>query len=151
MSEKFFSRLDKIDQIINRGPEACDVVNELEPLIKEESSKKYFLDHLDDPSWINVLERAGMFRQVREPYLESRYLLRMADIDPKTVLEIVMKMPDTNNTYVQIDFTEIALKIPAHMSVRFASKVINWAKSPQGFILPEKLGEFMAHLANNGF
>ena len=163
MLEPFFSRLDQIDKIIEGGPGNCDFLRDVEPLLVEFASTKYLYDHLEDPKWLDVIIRAGKFREAPEPledpekgtqtYLlwpESRYLARMAKFVSDKVLELILQMPDTKNIRVHEDLADAALKMPPDLAAKLVPKAKTWLESSSLSLLPDKLGELVAHLARGG-
>src|SRR5450759_4921430 len=102
MRKLFYERLKIIDEVIERGPEDCDLSRDVEPYLLEDASINYFFNNLQDLEWLDLLIRAGKFRNVPEPmqdakrgttayplWPESRYLARMASKAPNTVLEVI--------------------------------------------------------------
>lgn len=119
---------------------------------------EYFFDNLTSPDWIKPLWDGGMFRNppaviregdyVRFPiWPESRYLARMASLEPEIVVDVILKIPDTDNVRVHEDFVDASLAMPPDISAKLVSKAKEWAKSPYQLLLPEKLGSFISHLA----
>ncbi len=127
----------------------------------------YFFDRLDDPLWLEPLQRKGFFAHppsatrddetnniTFDPWPQSRYLARVVkklenDQQENVILDIVLAFADTDNIYVRQDVVDIALALPPYKSVTLTSKVQNW-KEIVMLLLPEKIGEFVAHLAQGG-
>lgn len=163
MRKLFYERLKIIDEVITRGPQACDLSRDVEPYLLEDASINYFFNNLKDPEWLNLLIRAGKFRNIPEPMLdskrgttvyplwpESRYLARMAASEPNTVLEVILQLPTTKNIRIHEDIIDAALTMPANLAAKLVSKAIIWLESPSQSLLPEKLGELVSHLAQGG-
>ena len=163
MSELFFDRLNKIDEVIARGSETCDLSRDVEPYLLEDASIHYFFNNLQDPAWLELLIRAGKFRKVPEPkkdikkgtaapppWPESRYLARMAAISPNKVLEVALQISDTENVWVHEDLADAALAMPADLAAKLVVKAKHWLEFPSLILLPEKLGKLVSHLALNG-
>jgi len=128
-------------------------------LLAQPEQRRYFFDRLNNPHWLEPLREKGFFKNppaiVRDeekktvgfpPWPESRYLARMAKHDPAKVLEIAI-LVETDNIYVQEDFVDAALAMPAEMAAKLVPKVFSWMKSPYSAFWPEKFGELVSHLA----
>ena len=165
MTEPFFDRLTKIDEVVARGPAACDFSRDIQPYLVEEASRRYFYNALEDSAWLEVLIRAGEFREAPEPrkdsekgtlsfppWPQSRYLARMAALAPEAVLEIALRIPDTENIRVHEDLADMACKMPPELAARLAKKETDWVRSQQYLylLLPEELGALVSHLAKGG-
>lgn len=163
MTDLFFNRLARIDEIIEKGPKSCDLSRDVEPYLLEDASINYFFNNLKDPGWLDLLIRAGKFRNVPEPikdanrgtiayplWPESHYLARMAASEPNTVLEVIFQLPTTNNIRIHDDIIDAALAMPANLAAKLVSKAIIWLESPSQLLLPEKLGKLVSHLAQGG-
>lgn len=129
--------------------------------IKRAADYEYFFNQLKSPDWLKPLLEAGFFRSPPDPirdgqyisypaWPESRYLARMAKLQPETVVEIALQIPDTENSRVHEDIIDAVLAMPPQLAVRLMPKVRAWAESAHLFILPEKLGELVSHLARGG-
>lgn len=122
----------------------------------------YFFSRLDTAAWLDPLREAGFFRHPPEPielderrvqwpsWPESQYLARMASRAPALVLEIALQIPDTKNSLVYEDLADAALALPAQLSVKLLPKLLGGMNSPYRFLLPEKLGNLVSHLARGG-
>ena len=123
---------------------------------------RYFFDRLENPEWIKPLKSKGFFgnppKAERDEargtigfpiWPESRYLLRMASLKPEVVVEINLQIPDTDNVRVHEDLADAALDMPAAMAAEWTKREVEWIEK-QGrlyFILPDKLGALIKHLA----
>lgn len=132
-------------------------------LLGQVQNIRYFFDKLENPEWITPLYKKGYFSHPPElskneeqgtigfpPWPASSYLARMAALKPKEVLDIITKIPDTENIRVCEDFLEALIKIPPEIAIKLNNKVKKWIKLPYQFIYPEKLGDLILHLANGG-
>lgn len=123
---------------------------------------RYFFDRLENPEWIKPLKSKGFFgnppKVERDEargtigfpiWPESRYLLRMASLKPEAVVEINLQIPATDNVRVHEDLADAALAMPAAMAAEWTKRELEWIEK-QGelyFILPDKLGALIKHLA----
>ena len=129
--------------------------------IKEPAAYEYFFDQLKSPSWIVPLRERGFFQKppggevedeyIRFPYWpESRYLARMASVDPELVLEVLKNIPDTMNPRVQGDIVDALVAMPPSLSARLAKRAGSWISSKYTLLLPQKLGELAISLVRGG-
>jgi hypothetical protein len=139
----------------------AETVKKAMSAIKRAADAEYFFNQLKSPDWVKPLLQEGFFRSPPAPvrdgnyisypaWPESRYLVRMASVQPETVMEIALQIPDTENARVQDDLIEVALALPPRLTVRLMCKVNAWAQSPRLLLFPEKLGNLISHLARGG-
>ncbi|NLE46208.1 MAG: hypothetical protein GX620_15925 [Chloroflexi bacterium] len=162
LSPRTFNDLDALDDLIcQEKPHACkDTVQRAVDLIRKRATNyEYFFGHLASPEWIEPLLAAGFFagppspekegEGVRFPFWpESRYLVRVAAAAPEQVLDILLGIADTENTRVYEDMADAALVMPAHSAARLVPQLTRELKLPVLLLLPQKLGNLMAHLAS---
>lgn len=135
----------------------------LNEIRKRSVNYEYFFDQLKSPEWIEPLNSEGMFQhppspEQKEDYIsfpfwpESRYLVRMASKSPEHVLEVILKIPETQNVRVHEDLAEAACAMPPKLAARWIKKEINWIRSQQHlyFLIPEIYGKLISHLARGG-
>jgi hypothetical protein len=141
-------------------PEAIE--RALALISKRGSNCEYFFDHLESAAWIEPLYEHGMFQHPPPPkkegefisipfWPESRYIARMAFTSPKQVLDIILKMPQTDNVRVHEDFIDAACNMPSELAAQWAMTEANWIESQQFLYLnyPEKIGSLIIYLAKN--
>lgn len=161
-----FLEFDAIDQIIREGerylsPEVITMA--IEEIQKRAVNSAYFFDNIKSPNWIEPLLQQGMFQNPPPPehqengtsfpfWAESRYLVRMASLLPERVLEIILKVPETDNFRIYVDFIEAVLMMSPELAARWVKQNINWIKNYKykDYLLPEKMGKLMSHLALGG-
>ena len=103
----------------------------------------YFFEHVNSAAWLDPLSRHGRFQKPpapvrREQYIsfppwpESRYLVRMSAIPEAqaTVLEIVLRIPSTDNVCVHDDLVDVALNLQPQQSAKLVSRVGDWLQAP---------------------
>jgi len=135
----------------------------LEQIQKRAANHEYFFAKLASPDWIRPLEAAGLFASpppairggdtISFPFWpESRYLARMAALAPELVLEVVEKIPVTDNVRVHEEFAQAASRMPGPLAARWAKREARWIEQQEHlyFLLPEYLGELIGHLAATG-
>jgi hypothetical protein len=119
-----------------------------------------FFNRLSTPAWLQPLFDEKLFDHPPEPehdeekggmrlwaWPQSRYLARMAKFAPTEVLNIILAIPETKNSWVHQDFAEAALVMPADLAAQLVPKMKGWVEGGFGLLLPSKLGQVMEHLA----
>lgn len=142
-------------------PDPKLVKRALAEISKRSANYEYFFDQLTSPDWIEPLRAERFFSSPPPPrkedqwisfplWPESRYLARVADQASDLVLEVILSIPETDNTRVHEDFAEAASRMPVGAAARLAQHEAAWvAKQPFLFGLhPHKLAEVIRHLAN---
>jgi hypothetical protein len=130
---------------------------------KTPSNLRYFFERLDDPGWIDVLEREGFFATppdvertqddkgtwLRFPdWPASRYLARVANAAPERVAHALLRLPDTDNIRVHEDIVEAAQQMPLEWADRLAVRELRWFEAASGPMLnyPLQLVDLGLHL-----
>ncbi|MER3415085.1 MAG: hypothetical protein C4297_02600 [Gemmataceae bacterium] len=166
MRSRFLEWVKLLDELLESSRKSPPSANDLKKLTNEVPNnavtRSYFFDGLDNPEWLEPLWKKDFFRHppapVRDeeqgtirfpPWPEARYLARMAKHKPDLVAQIIQDMDDTENISVQDDLVEAMLQMPADVSVQLGDKAKKWAESPS-WLLPEKLGQLIAHLSRGG-
>jgi len=135
-----------------------DTVKKALAAIKRTADYEYFFSRLRSPDWLKPLWDAGLFRKPPPPikegkyisfpfWPESRYLARMAPLEPEIVSKIALQIPETENVRVHEDLIDAALEMPAYLAAKLIHKAKSWAGSPRLLLLPEKLGQLISHFA----
>ena len=120
----------------------------------------YFLQKDLSPKWLQLLHKEGVFSYpppletdgdvTRFPlWPQSRYLQQMAKDEPRTVADIILDIPDTENVSVLTDLAEAACRMPPEQAMRLLDRAKSWVKTPWlgAGLLAEYLGRLTAHLA----
>ena len=124
--------------------------------LKTEVDRQYFFSKLRNPLWIEPLKKSGHFEHapaakplpdgyVNYPFWpEFLFLMNVASEEPEQVIEIIEKIPKTNNPRFYEDVIEIALKVEASLSTRLKAKIIEYLKGQYPFWYPhfEKLLDY---------
>jgi len=126
---------------------------------------RYFFDHLQNPLWVAPLFKEGYFKKPPEmvkyvdnvifrPWPESQYLAQMAKIDDMSikeqVLDIILKIPETDNPYVIEDIIDASLSMPPEMTIQILPKAEKWTQLKYYNLVHKKLGDMISHLAKGG-
>jgi hypothetical protein len=156
---KFYDLLTELERLINDNP-TSENTGRLTDLLKNDVLKEYACNKLNKVEWLKELNKIGFFNNL-PPALkddmkntltfpvcpESRYLARMAKIAPEDVLQIILRIPDTDNILIHENFIEAAIVMPAELAVKISNKVKTWIESQQGMLFAVKYGKFISHLA----
>ncbi len=137
-----------------------ELINKAVALLARSEQNRYFFDRLENPEWVQPLKAKGIFSSppnisvddelVRMvPWPASQYLARMAkkSLDPSSIMDVVLSVPDTDNVRVMTDLVEAALGLPGDIAARLVPKAINWIDTPYNIRLHDRLGDLVGHLA----
>jgi hypothetical protein len=135
-------------------------VNRVVALLARTEQRRYFFDKLDNPKWIAPLRERGFFQHPPEAiedresgtisyvsWPESRYLSRMASVDPQGVFRVAIDIPQTDNVRVYEDIADAALHMPVEMAAELVRMLMNAMEVPHPWLLPKKLGVLLEKLA----
>ncbi|MBK9307419.1 MAG: hypothetical protein IPM58_10115 [Nitrospira sp.] len=122
---------------------------------------EFFFSELKSPEWLEPLAEERVFDKPYPPVEEqdlisfpiwppSRYLARMAGQAPDKVVELALRIPETENVRIHEDLSDAALAMPADIAQRIIPKAIGWAKSKYQLRLADRLGKLISHLARGG-
>jgi len=118
----------------------------------------YFFDKISTPDWIEPLWKKGLFKKppavssggAADWWPESRYLVRMAEKDPKQVLSVIAGIPATDNFFVRKDIIQAALNMPADCAGQLAGRVKMYMRDKVARTYAEELCELAVHLLKGG-
>lgn len=132
-------------------------------LMVRAEQRRYFFDTLQNPAWLKPLDSKGFFKDppaaIRDnekgtvgfpPWPEGAYLARMAALAPTDVLEIVQRVPESDNERVHEHLVDAALAMPPKLAGKLASRVRKWVQAPRVLLLHDKAGKLIAYLAGGG-
>lgn len=139
-----------------------ELVNKVKQSIKTAADAHYFFDNLKTADWVAPLQEAGFFRDPLGPVARgdsvsfpvwppSRYLARIADQSPETVLNAIEDIPDNGNPRIYEDLVDAALKLPADLAVNLVPRALIWSRSEYQLLLPSRLADLAVYLSENGF
>ena len=127
------------------------------------ANREYFFANLRSPEWLEPLRAAGRFKSPVQAMRDSRgisfvqwpesgYLARMAAEKPNLVRDIILESQETDNERVHQDFVEAAIKMTPTAAAAVAKFEVAWIRKRSWLytLYPEKIGELISHLANNG-
>ena len=145
------------------------VENAIAVMKKDPANYFYFFDNLRSAKWIEPLREQGFFKDPPggkeekdpesgavmtsfPPWPESRYLARMAGMDPDCVLEVMLDLIFTDNASVHIDLAEAACAMPTKLAAKWARREAEWVVKQKYLylLLPDRLGKLVTHLVKGG-
>lgn len=157
----YLALVPKIDSLLakeNPGPSDArtlrnNIPNNLATLGK-------FFAKLENPKWLAVLRNEGFFARPPEPMVNeeegtisfppwplSRFLIRMAPIEPTLVASIAANLPLTDNMNVHTDLMDVALALPSDLGAEIVPQLTHAVECPhRGFLFTHKLDTLILHL-----
>jgi hypothetical protein len=125
--------------------------------------RRAFFEGLRNPLWVEPLAKAGMFSNPPEPEVTSDglihdfywpeidYLIRVAPDVPTAVVDVLLKLGDSNNAWVRRAIFTIGASIPADEAVRLKPLLKNWEASGFGWRTdPREMVTFAVNLLQAG-
>ena len=107
--------------------------------------RRAFFEGIENPLWVKPLADAGAFRNPPEPVItrdgyirdtywpEAEYLSKVALQVPQQVVDVLLTLDGTNNSWVRRVVFEIGTKIPADEAARLQPLIKSWASSGFGW------------------
>lgn len=162
----FASVFDVLDKMLaNTKPTAEDLKTLRTHVPNNVTTLSYFFRKLTSTGWLLPLKDAGFFSHPPEPrsddegktvrhtmWPQSQYLARISSHDPDRVLKVVLDIPETANPLVHADLADASLAMPPELAAQWAKKEADWLGKRDNidFLLPQKLGHVVGHLARGG-
>ncbi|MDE0505985.1 MAG: hypothetical protein OXI86_18055, partial [Candidatus Poribacteria bacterium] len=128
--------------LANAHRSETDVENMFSLIERRGANYVFFFKHAAenaDTAWLSHLDRRGYFTNLpnAEPIGNDRvnfpfswpmhYLARMAQCASEDVIEIVLRLPKTDNPWIYNEILEIALRLPGSHSVKLQPKILEYA------------------------
>ncbi|MBN9618504.1 MAG: hypothetical protein J0H43_02050, partial [Actinobacteria bacterium] len=125
--------------------------------------RRAFFEGLQNPLWVEPLAKAGCFTTPPEPertednlvrdlfWPEIDYLIRMAPAVPDAVVDILLKLRQTNNAWVRRGAFTIGSAIPAQYAARLRPLLESWSSSGFGWRTdPREMIKLAVNLLRDG-
>ena len=137
-----------------------DLVQKTLESVKTVSDRMYFFPRLKNPHWIEPLAKHGIFkhppkvRHVPDGYVqypfwpEFQYLKNVAQEAPEQVIEVIIKIPSTNNSRFYEDVVDIALKVDPSHSTKLEARILEYASGKYRFLNP-RFEKVLCHWSSN--
>jgi hypothetical protein len=113
--------------------------------------------------WLIPLRDASYFRHPPAPIFDARtqttslprwpasqYLVQIAKLTPQQVCEVILDIPPSENVHVYADCLDASCQMPAAIAQQLVPSAINWMDLSYQWLLPEKAGALIVHLAQGG-
>jgi hypothetical protein len=135
---------DELFAIISKGASVTDeeVRRALRLIERRGANFAFFFDNLHDPVWLKPLDAAGYFKDpptiapagegfVSFPlWWPMVFLRRVVTQAPESVVEILLKVNQTDNPRVLDGIVEIAVDLPVDLAVRLEQMISDYIKHP---------------------
>jgi len=160
---RFLRYLPKLDVLLGLETPTERKVTSLRKMPQSLVLLRYFFTKLQWPAWLRPLQEKHFFddppparydpeREVVEHTVwpQSGYLARMSALDPETVRDVILAMPDTDNICVMDDLVEAAKEMPPAVATDLVTRIASWLEKPYGPYRTDHIGELAARLAEGG-
>lgn len=152
--------LDQLDKLLNIQSPQEDHVKTLSELIKHPSHVQYFFSKLTSPDWLQPLSSQGFFSKIPETIKEgnyikfpnwplSKYLIKISGVKPEEVIDIIKKIPKTDNVGVHLDLINCGLQMPSTYAKEMVPLAKRWIVNPYRTLIPDKIGELIVKLTKD--
>jgi hypothetical protein len=117
----------------------------------------FFYESLTSPDWIPPLRESGVLADPPQPIEQgggiafpgwglSRYLVRVAPLDPQLVAGALADIETSTNPRIQHDIVDALIEMPADYAVRFVPAISRWIHHPYRLGLARSAAVLGAHL-----
>ncbi|WP_446831317.1 hypothetical protein [Candidatus Foliamicus sp.] len=142
-------------------PPTDEMVEKALASVIKETDRRYFFSKLKNPLWVEPLSKRGYFSNppgsrnlpngIRQfpHWPELTYLVAITDEVPDQVIEIVLSLPETDNSRVYSEVLEIALKLKNPQSAKLLPKIIEYIKLDYQ-LLASRYADLVKHWAEQG-
>lgn len=160
---KVFSTIDKIAN--NEEPQDSDVAYLSSNIPHNQITYERLFTKLDDPKWLSILNKGGFFKELPSPEYGNHegsptvrypqwpavvYLKKMATIDPNTVTQILLEIPDTDNATVKDSLLEVVVLLPSEKHVLLSEQISKWTYADRHHYLSDATAALLIKLINGG-
>lgn len=140
-----------------------DQVREALRRIPTAQLRRAFFEGLKNPNWVGPLAREGVFSHPPEPermddglirdiyWPEIDYLVRVAPDAPEAVVDVLLKLANSNNAWVRRGAFAVGATIPPDQAARLEPLIKSWQSSGFGWRTdPRELVAFAVNLLQGG-
>ena len=137
-----------------------DLVQTALESVRTVSDRMYFFPRLKNPHWIEPLAERGFFdhppkvKDLPDGYIqypfwpEFQYLKNVAQEAPEQVIEVILKIPATENSRFYEDVIDIALKVDACQSSKLEEEILEYTSGKYHFLNP-RFEKILSHWSSN--
>lgn len=137
-----------------------DLIKRVLARITTKATYDHFFNTINNPEWVKPLRDGGYFKDpipaIREDgyisfpvWVESQFLVRVADRAEDQVLAIIDALPEIDNERVMDDVVNILLKVDIGKAARRTELVKKYVNSSHFLMLPATAAELIVKLADN--
>lgn len=136
-------------------------------LLKKAELRRRFFVALQNPAWLEPLEREGFFKDPYNPvrtydpvrkldlvsspfWPQSQYLIVAARVEGKRAASIIQRLGSTENEAVRVDFVTAASEMPIEDAVTLVPTFRQWLERPVYGRIPLALGKLTLSLLERG-
>lgn len=141
-----------------KAPTAAEVDAAMRRITKTQLRRAFF-EGIENPLWVKPLADAGAFSNPPEPvstgdgyirdayWPEASYLSRVALQEPQQVVDVLLTLGSSNNSWVRRAAFEIGAKVPADYAAQLQPLIKSWQSSGFGWRTdPEDLVSYAVNL-----
>lgn len=135
---------DELLALISKGAAVTDdeIARALRLIERRGANFAFFFENLHDPVWLRPLNAAGYFKEppgvtpVGEGFVTFPiwwpmvFLRRVAAQVPESVVEILLRIDNTDNPRVLDDILQIAAEMPVECSIQLEGKIRKYMNQP---------------------
>ena len=145
-----------------KPPSATQVAEAMRRITKTQLRRAFF-EGIENPLWVKPLAEAGAFSNPPEPvrtddgyiqdayWPEAEYLSKVAVQAPEEVVDVLLTLGATENSWVRRAVFEIGAKIPAEQAARLKPLIKAWQRTGLGWRTdPRDLVRFAVNLLEGG-
>lgn len=145
-----------------KAPTAAQVDEAMRRITKTQLRRAFF-EGIENPLWVKPLADAGAFSNPPEPvstgdgyirdeyWPEADYLSRVAAEAPQQVVDVLLKLSASNNSWVRRAVFKIGARIPAEFGAQLQPLIKSWQSSGFGWRTdPEDLVSYTVKLLEEG-
>lgn len=164
MGSRTAEDFDDIDRLVEQGGDIMitgDLIAKvLAKINTTQAARDHFFKAINSPEWVAPLAKENIFddaiKEVRKDgyvwfpvWEEGEYLVRIADKAQDEVLEIIRKLPDTDNERVMTNVVEALIKLDTAKATQLTSKVKSYIQKPQYLLLDKAVGDLIVKFASD--
>lgn len=145
-----------------RSPSAGQVAEAMRRITKTQLRRAFF-EGIENPLWVKPLADAGAFSNPPEPVMtddgyvqdaywpEAEYLSKVAAQAPQPVVDVLLTLSASENSWVRRAVFEVGAKIPADQGARLEPLIKAWQASGFGWRTdPRDLVSYAVNLLRGG-
>lgn len=160
---KFLAYLSMLDNLLLKSEPTEHDIQFLRGKIPNNAvTLRYFFERLQSEKWLVRLNEAGFFSNppraipkdegtvYHEYWPHTHYLKRMAPIASIEVCNVIGGIPSTGHGRVYAELMDAILGMPPKVAATLTDSVAQWLRNPDGWLVSERSGKLIEHLASGG-